>query len=56
MYCTVHLYHLLAAISFHERHLALASSLPTADTRLTSANHQLVDSYRRQAEEYGMLR
>lgn len=38
------------AIKFHERHLQLAIELEN-ETRLQAANHQLVEAYRRNAEE-----
>lgn len=39
------------AIKFHERHLQLAIELEN-ETRLQAANHQLVEAYRRFAEEH----
>ena len=40
-----------SAIKFHERHLQLAIELEN-ETRLQAANHQLVEAYRRYAEEH----
>jgi tetratricopeptide (TPR) repeat protein len=39
------------AISFHEKHLEIASEMED-DERLQAANHQLVEAYRRFAEEH----
>lgn len=39
------------AITFHEKHLQLASEMDN-DERLQAANHQLVEAYRRFAEEH----
>lgn len=39
------------AIKFHERHLQLAIELEN-ETRLQAANHQLVEAYRKFAEEH----
>jgi len=39
------------AISFHEKHLQIASELED-DERLQAANHQLLEAYRRFAEEF----
>lgn len=39
------------AISFHEKHLQIASELED-DERLQAANHQLMEAYRRFAEEH----
>lgn len=39
------------AIQFHERHLQLATEMDD-DDRLRAANHQLVEAYRRFAEEF----
>eukprot|EP00462_Mataza_sp_D1_P001185 CAMPEP_0175088464 /NCGR_PEP_ID=MMETSP0086_2-20121207/263_1 /TAXON_ID=136419 /ORGANISM="Unknown Unknown, Strain D1" /LENGTH=417 /DNA_ID=CAMNT_0016360901 /DNA_START=45 /DNA_END=1298 /DNA_ORIENTATION=+ len=40
-----------AAIKFHERHLQLATEMGDED-RLQAANHQLVEAYRRYAEDH----